>query len=30
MELELQWREDELGEYLLIVLTGEDAMRVAP
>jgi hypothetical protein len=30
MELEVQWQEQELGEYPTIVLTWEDAMRGAP
>lgn len=30
MELEIQWQEHDLGEYPLIVLTWEDAMRGAP
>lgn len=30
MELEVQWQEHELGNYPLIVLTWEDAMRAAP
>jgi hypothetical protein len=30
MELEIQWQEHDLGEYPVIVLTWEDAMRAAP
>jgi hypothetical protein len=30
MELEVQWQEHDLGEYPMIVLTWEDAMRGAP
>ena len=30
MELEIQWQEHELGNYPMIVLTWEDAMRGAP
>jgi hypothetical protein len=30
MELEVQWKEHELGEYPTIVLSWEDAMRGAP
>ena len=30
MELEIQWQEHDLGEYPVIVLTWEDAMRGAP
>lgn len=30
MELEIQWQEHELGNYPVIVLTWEDAMRGAP
>jgi hypothetical protein len=30
MELEIQWREHDLGEYPIIVLTWKDAMRGAP
>jgi hypothetical protein len=30
MELKIQWQEHDLGEYPVIVLTWEDAMRGAP
>ena len=30
IELEVQWQEHDLGEYPMIVLTWEDAMRGAP
>jgi hypothetical protein len=30
MELEIQWQENDLGEYSVIVLTWEDAMHGAP
>jgi len=30
MELEVQWQEHELGEYPMLVLTWEVAMRGAP
>jgi hypothetical protein len=30
MELEVQWQEHDLGEYPIIVLMWEDAMRGAP
>jgi len=30
MKLEIQWQEHELGEYPVIVLSWEDAMRGAP
>jgi hypothetical protein len=30
MELEVQWREHDIGEYPTIVFTWKDAMRGAP